>query len=138
LSPDLEQAFQDISAGNADAYTFCRSAFEFFHLIDDLVDRDKPVAPNDLVICLLKFIDVLTRNEFYQSHRDDLFAFIYSSAMAYAASLRLAQDEDIQRKVASEVLKSQYQDLFFRVAFWTGGSRHAIDMDAKHRGYCFG
>lgn len=121
-----------------DAYALCRSAFEFFHLIDDLVDRDKPVAPNDLILTLLKFLDTLTRNQFYQSHRDDLFAFIHASAMAYGASLRLAQDDDIQRKIASEVLKSQYQDLFFRVAFWVGGSRHAIEMDTKYRGYCFG
>lgn len=138
MNPDVEEAFREIAAGSDPAYEFCRACFEFFHLLDDLVDRDKEVKPDDLVLTLLKFLDVITRNEFYQSHRDDLFIFLYSSAMAYGASLRMANDPDIQRKLASEVLKSQYQDLFFRVAFWVGGSRHATTMDAKHRGYCFG
>lgn len=138
MNPDIETAFQEITAGNIPAYEFCRSSFEFFHLIDDLVDRDKPLVPNDIVLCLLKFIDVVGGNEFYQAHRQDLFTFIYAAAMAFAASMRMVSDADVQRRLAAEVLKSQYQDLFFRVAFWVGGSRHAIEMDAKFRGYCFG
>ena len=138
MNPDIETAFQEIAAGNQAAYEFCRSSFEFFHLIDDLVDHDKPVDLNDMALGLLKFIDVIGGNEFYQTHRTDLFTFIYSAAMAFAASQRMATDPDVQRRLAAEVLKSQYQDLFFRVAFWVGGSRHAIEMDTKFRGYCFG
>lgn len=138
MNPDIETAFREISAGDGAAYDFCRSSFEFFHLIDDLIDHDKPLVPNDIVLGLLKFIDTIGGNKFYQSHRDDLFAFIHAAAMAFAASLRMANDSDVQRRLASEVLKSQYQDIFFRVAFWVGGSRHAIEMDTKFRGYCFG
>lgn len=138
MKPDIETAFREISAGNDLAYEFCRCAFEFFHLIDDLIDRDKDLQPNDIVLALLKFIDVIGGNEFYQTHRADLFASINAAAMAFAASLRMASDPDIQHRVAAEVLKSQYQDLFFRVAFWVGGSRHSIEMDTKFRGYCFG
>lgn len=138
MNPDIETAFQEICAGNVHAYELCRSVFEFFHLVDDLVDHDKPLQPNDIVLGLLKFIDVIGGNEFYQAHRADLFASIYAAAMAYAASLRMANDADVQRRVAAEVLKSQYQDLFFRVAFWVGGSRHSIECDTKFRGYCFG
>lgn len=138
MNLDVEAAFQEIAAGNKLAYEFCRSAFEFFHLIDDLIDRDKPVIPNDIVLCLLKFIETISRNEFYQANRDDLFASIYSAGLAFAASLRMAEDSDVQRRLASEVLKSQYQDIFFRVAFWVGGSRHSIEMDTKFRGYSFG
>jgi hypothetical protein len=138
LNPDIETAFQEITKGDTQAYEFCRSSFEFFHLIDDLIDRDKPLEPNDIVLGLLKFIDVIGGNAFYQKHREDLFASIFASAMAFAASLRMEKDPDVQRRLASEVLKSQYQDIFFRVAFWVAGSRHAVEMDTKFRGYCFG
>lgn len=138
MNPEIEACFKEIAAGNQDAFDLCRSAFEFFHLFDDLVDRDQPIDANETVLCLLKFIETLTRNEFYQKHRDDLFATLTAGALAYAASLRQATDQNVQRRLASEVLKSQYQDLFFRVAFWTGGSRHSIEMDTKYRGYCFG
>jgi hypothetical protein len=138
LNPEIEAAFSDIAAGNKDAFDFCRSAFEFFHLFDDLVDRDHPIDPNETILCLLKFIETLTRNPFYQAHRDDLFATLTTGAFAYAASLRQAADPDVQKRVASEVLKSQYQDVFFRTAFWVGGSRHSIEMDTKYRSYSFG
>lgn len=135
---NLEEIFQHVSNGNSDAYTFCRSFYEFVHMIDDLIDRDKPFDIGGAMFIVVKLVETIGFNPFFQKHKAQLLPVIHTSAMAYASSERLKTCEDIQGRVASEVLKSQYQDVFLYVAFLTGGSAFALECDVKYRGYSFG
>lgn len=135
---DFEAEFREIAAGDENAYEFCRAVFEWVHVFDDLIDRDKPVETEAAVLTHLKLFAVLAQNPFFQHFRADLLQALQTAALAFAASERLNNAPDIQDKLAAQVLKSQYQDVFFRVAFLVGGTKHAMEMDKKHRGYSFG
>jgi hypothetical protein len=135
---EIETAFREMSNGDDAAYDFCRTFYDFVHTLDDLIDRNKSLAPETIVGVFLKLFSCLTGNTFWQKHSASLLPVIHSSAMAFAASERLRQQDDVQNKLAAETLKSQYQDVFFYVAFLTGGSALAIKVDKAYRGYSFG
>jgi hypothetical protein len=135
---DFEAQFREIANGNPDAYEFMRSLFEFVHCWDDLYDRDKPVEADFAAMTLLKFIATLTNNEFYRLNAFDLLQSLHTACFSWAASERLRTSNDFSDKVACEVLKSGYIEVFFRVAFLVGGSAHQLAMDKKYRGYSFG
>lgn len=136
---NVEEAFREISQGNVAAYSLCRSFYEFVHVWDDLNDGDnEALTPFGAVSVLLNFIDTLSNNPFYQKHKAVLGPVIHVSAFAWAASEGLRKSEDVQKRLAAEVEKSGYQQVFFYTAFLCGGLKHAADMDAKHRAYVFG
>lgn len=138
MSMDFEAQFTEIAAGNADAYEFMRATFEFVHCWDDLFDRDKPVEADFAAITLIKFIASLTNNAFYRQHSGHLLLALHTACFSWAASERLKTSDDVQNKLASEVLKSSYIEIFFLVAFLVGGTAHQLAMDRKYRGYSFG
>jgi hypothetical protein len=135
MSP-IEQAFEEF--GDPHAVNFSKALFRFIHLLDDLVDRDKTLPSEGIVLTLLAFIDQLSSNAFWQQHKHDLFPVLHCSAMAWAASERLRKSEDVQQRLAAEVLKSEYQNVFFRIAFLVGGAEFAYNWELKYRGYTFG
>lgn len=133
----MTEAFTDICKGDKQAYDFCNALYQFLHLYDDLYDRDQERTPDDVSFALLNLLHTASE-PFFVTFKPDLLPVLFASAQAWAASVRLAGETDIQKKLASEVLKSQYQDVFFRVAFLVGGSDHAVAMDKKYRSYKFG
>lgn len=135
---DFETEFREIAAGNNSAYEFMRSLFEFVHCWDDLYDNDKPVEADVAAMTLLKFIATLSTNEFYRQNVTPLLQGLHTACFSWAASERLRASEDVQNKLASEVLKSGYIEVFFLVAFLVGGTAHQLEMDHKFRGYSFG
>lgn len=134
---NLEEAWQDISRGCPEAKIFLRSVYAFVHTQDDLIDRDKPVTPAHSTAVNLAIFSVLGENAFYQKHRQFLWPVFVTSGLAYIASEDLKARADVVDKIASQVLKSQYVDVFLAVAFIIGGMEHAIAMGQKYRDYHF-
>lgn len=133
-----EVALKEICQDNADAYAYCLATYHFLHLIDDLVDRDQETPAKRVAEGLLAYTNTLLFNPFAQAHRQYLMPTFDSAIRAWAASERLRASDDVQKKLSAETLKSQYQDIFFRVAHLVGGSEWAWAMDEKYREYCFG
>jgi len=126
-----------IRGRNDDAFDFCKSLYDYFHLIDDLFDRDVARSPEDVIGAAINLL-FACHNRFFQEHWSQLAPVVVSSSHAWAASERLRKSDKPEDKLAAEVLKSQYQDIFFFVAQIIGGSAHALEMDKKWRGYNFG
>ena len=135
---DFETEFREIANDDAAAYDFLRAVFEFVHCWDDLFDKDKPVTADLAGLTLIKLIATLTTNEFYRRHAAPLLQALHAACFGWMASERLKSSDDLQNKVASEVLKSSYIEIFFVVAFLVGGTKHQLEMDRKYRGYSFG
>lgn len=132
------QSFTEIANGNDDAAHFCASVHAFAHLIDDLYDKDHTPKPEDVAWVLAGFITDIAENPFFQAHRAQLLAAIRSSLLSWVSSEQFKAREDVRDKLAAEVLKSGYQDVFFVVADLVGGMNHALVMSTKWRGYDFG
>ncbi len=135
---NVEDCFRDISRGDAECYDFCRSYLDFVHCLDDLIDKDKPTDVQAVCHTFLKLIYCLSDNTFFQRHKVALLNVIHSSTVAYIDSEKLRLSEDPVKRVAAEVLKSEYQNVFYRAAYCAGGFSHELLMSSKYRDYDFG
>ena len=134
---DPEQAFRTVANGNDEAYSLCYALYRWAHAIDDLYDRDKEVTPEQWTEINLTILDMAWRNTFFRNHYPALFPVIRQAMMAWVASERCRKSADVKEKVIAEVLKSQYQDIFFEIAFWCGGLAHQRRCDEEFREYSF-
>lgn len=135
FDPDL--TFKKIANGNDEAYALCWALYDWAHAIDDLYDRDKEVSPEWWAEINLTLLDMAWRNSFFKQNYPALFPVIRQSLMAWVASEKYRAKEDVQSRVIAEVLKSQYQDIFFEIAFWAGGLAHQRACDEEFRQYAF-
>lgn len=134
---DAKIAFREIAAQNEEATSFLHVFYEWVQTQDDLMDRDKPVPPREFVITNMRLIFTLTCNEFFLAHKDKLLPVILASSVAYVDSERFRTHESVLDRVASQVLKSQYADVFYMVAFIVGGIQHMIAMAEKYREFSY-
>lgn len=129
--------FNDIAKGDSQAVEFMCSLHRFFHMEDDLVDRDREVPAQEVVTSNLWLMFAFSHNEFFQRHKTFLWPTLVTSALAWQASEEFKKREDICDKIASQVLKSEYLNVYLGVAYCLGGFEHAEAMSRKYRRYHF-
>jgi hypothetical protein len=108
----------------------------WFHYRDDLYDKDKPVSAESAKLDLF-ILHTFGTNPFFQKHQAYLWPVFTMATLAWIASEEWKNSLDIVESVAGQVLKSQYQDYFYAVAFCIGGFDHALAMSRRYRGYYF-
>lgn len=133
----FETMFQEICLGNTDAVHVCWSVFQFLHVIDDLVDKDKLVSPAAVGISLLMFTEAVSANPFFQQNRDALLGVLRVGVMEWVDSESWKVREDPRERAAAEVIKSGYQNVFYTVAGLCGGLVHMQAMTTKYRQFQF-
>jgi len=134
---DVFEALKEISNGNEDAHRFMRAFYLWVQTQDDLFDRDKPVTAANLVSTNLNLLFEVGQNTFFQANRNVFLPVIVSSSLAWVASEEFVKREAPLDKLASQVIKSQYQDVFFQVALLVGGIDHCLAIQSKYRSYYF-
>lgn len=134
---DIKKVVVEIAKGDVAAEEFCAVMFYFIHTQDDLFDKDKEVSAIELARMNYYLISMLADNRFFQKHKATLLPVIYASSMAWAASEGFVKNESPLYKLAAQVLKSQYQDIFLITAYLVGGQAHYEAMSAKYRDYNF-
>lgn len=131
----FDAIFKEITKGNQHAYDFCNSWFRWVHCLDDLVDKDKEVPPGAVSMLLFGVLHTFACNPFFQQYRNELLSTILIASQAWTDSEEWKQRPDILHRITSQVLKSQYQDVFLHVAAICGGQLHMQEMAAKYRDY---
>ncbi len=135
---DAEAIVTDVARGNKAAFDFLTVFWWFCHWIDDQIDRDhEPLPDQRIVRNNLEVLMTFAVNPFFQEHKNTLLPLIITGVHAYADSLRWAGDPDPIRRKAACVLKSQYQEVLWWVAYLVGGHEHMQAMTEKYRQYDF-
>ncbi len=134
-TPHFSDMFEELCCGDVDAVNFCYAFLSWMHSIDDFVDGDNKPDTDNIVGRQLHMMWTFTYNSFWLEHHPSLLPLIHNSAMVYLESERLAASDDIQKRMASQLTKSQYQDVFYYVGYLKGGWEHARRMATLHRGY---
>jgi hypothetical protein len=130
------EAFKDIARGDAGAEAFLGALYIWVHKQDDLFDRDHPVSASVSAGIDLQTLHVFATNPFFQKHQTFLMPVLVTSALSWVASETLAKSDDVLERITAQVLKSEYQNVFFAVAFLIGGWEHATEVQRKYREYC--
>lgn len=131
----FDTIFKDITKGNLDAYDFCHSFFRWVHCLDDLVDKDKQVPAGAVSMLFFSLVHTVACNPFFQKYRTELLSTLLISSQAWADSEEWKKRPDVLHRITSQVLKSQYQDVFIHVAALCGGQIHMQEIAARYRDY---
>jgi hypothetical protein len=131
------EAFKEIARGDVSATQFMGALYCWFHKQDDLYDQDKEVSAEVAAGFDLGLLHAISKNEFFQKNQDYLWPVITMGALAWVASEERAHSADVLERITAQVLKSQYQDIFYAVAFCIGKFDHAVAMSRKYRDYNF-
>ena len=131
------EAFKDIARGDATAEEFLSVLYCWVHMRDDLIDKDKAVAPETAAGLDFRILLTFAQNPFFQKHQDFLLPVLMVGALAWVASEDRKNSPEVLARIEGQVLKSQYVDVFLAVAFLAGGWEHAVQMSRKYREYSF-
>jgi len=77
------------------------------------------------------------KNEFFKRHCDSILPILLGASLAWKDSERLNTSSDAVDLVTSQVLKSEYLNVFLYVAFVKGTFEHAAKMSEAYRQYSF-
>lgn len=123
-----------IANGDPDALQFMWAIWNFTHLYDDLVDRDKAVTTPEAAKALADFVLALAANPFFHAHRFALLPLMLSSINRWCDGDDWTASEDPIKKQLSPAVRCGDVDLFLYVAMLTGGWDHMREM-SKFREY---
>jgi len=133
---DFNKVFQEVCAGNRDALAFCHVFLHWVHFIDDVIDNDAPPRTQESIVRLqLEAALTFAFNPFFQANKASLSPLVLQGVKAYADSIAWALRPDGRDRKAAEVLKSQYQEVFWHVAFLCGGYEHMDRITKAYRTY---
>jgi hypothetical protein len=131
---DAESFFDELCLGNKAAAEFCRGFYNYVQWLDDAVDKDKSYTVEETARLTLETVFIFAENPFFQEHSSFILPIIVQSVLAWESSEEFAsQKENYCDFIASQVLKSQYHEVFWHVALICGGIGHARRILKSHR-----
>jgi|APGre2960657404_1045060.scaffolds.fasta_scaffold86700_1 hypothetical protein len=118
-----------IANGNADAFDFIWRCWNFCHLLDDLIDKDKPVTITETARELFLFTQTIAINPFFQLNTASLLPMILNACNGWVAG------EEANGKEYAPAIKCSDFNIYSHVAFLVGGWEHMRYVDSKFRIY---
>lgn len=126
----------EITKGNELASRFLLSYVALVHTFDDIQDKDKEVSDERLVKVMIWWGEELLYNQWVRDHADAIWSQVVTGWNAWLDANQWAHQPN-PKLFASDVIKSNYQELTFLVAYLCGGREHMRAMSQKHREYNF-
>jgi hypothetical protein len=103
------------------AVVFCESLFRISQTLDDLIDRDKPVADSTIHHAFFLALIDLPSNPFYRANDVHLRAMMASALQDWKDSVDLEREGDRHGKTLAYVLRDQLTSVVVQVAGIVGG-----------------
>ncbi|NCW67568.1 MAG: hypothetical protein EBV86_03205 [Marivivens sp.] len=113
-----------ISNGDKFAFDFLWRFWCFMHCYDDLIDRDNEVTSEDAVKEFAKFFTTISFNPFYEKHKHALHPLIIQLCNRCLDGDEWESSDDSDKRAVAKVIRCGDIEIFFHVAFLTGGWEH--------------
>lgn len=130
-----EKDLSELTKGNELAAKFVISYVAFCHLIDDIYDADKEVTDKRLVLELMLFLEQIIMNPWVREHSQLLWPLIVAGANSWLDANEWERSEDKKKRLSSDVIKGQYHEVIWFVAFLCGGFQHQQNITSRFRDY---
>ncbi len=133
MSTNRDDILIAVAKGNPGALEFLRVFARRAHWIDDVADGDKLDAGerygcHEIAKHESEWLLTLSSNQFFLAHRAQLVP-------AMVLALNAWKDSDRFTGTERDVIKGQWHEVVWLVAFLVGGSRHLHDMTERFRNY---
>jgi len=113
--------FGEFLKGNDEAVNFVVRIFRALHVWDDLIDKDKPVADDEIHAVFWDLLIGLPADRFYQANLGLLSATLVNSVVNWHISNKLERDGDEKDKSIAFILRGAYIDVLSTSALIVGG-----------------
>lgn len=119
--------------GNADAINLYNTLARTSQLIDDFIDRDKPVDPQAILASIIALTVDMPRNRFYRICIDEVVmiiedawqVWVQATELERGVSLKMIPDDHAKRVLEiSYIKRSAMTDLLIKLARLVGGREH--------------
>jgi hypothetical protein len=120
-----------VSNVNEHAFNFIWRCWNFCHLIDDLIDKDKLVTIQETSRELFLFTETIALNPFFQEHKISLLPMILNACNGWIVGEEVSKSN----KQHATVLRCSDFNIYSHVAFLVGGWEHMRYVDSKFRIY---
>lgn len=119
--------------GDPNAVAFLLDIFNIGEIWDDLIDRDKPVADDDINTAFYTALITLPNNPFYRAYQAQLQGVMVSGIHAWLDANKLEQGDHNDRAYAY-VLRVWYMELITLVAQLLHGFDYVrrVSVDIRH------
>lgn len=133
MSTNRDDILIAVAKGNPGALEFLRVFARRAHWIDDVADGDKLDAgarygSHEIAKHESEWLLTLSSNQFFLAHRAQLVPAMVLALNAWKDSHRFTGTE-------RDVIKGQWHEVVWLVAFLVGGSRHLHDVTERFRSY---
>jgi len=130
--PHREERFATIFRGNQDAIRLLDYFRLVSHVWDDLIDRDKPVPPEDISGAFWTAMFEIPANPFWSRFHAILIPALRLGAFSWLASVQLERDKEnpLSREIA-HVCRFDVGDVAILMAELIGGTQWAAQHAAE-------
>ncbi len=125
--------------GDLAAEDFCRRVFNVSQVLDDLIDKDKPVTDDDIFNSFWECLIEIPKNPFYLKHAPTLVPMMQVFMVDYYDSVVLERAEKVNKqkndhgKNIAFTLRDSIGSIITHCAYLVGGYQHMIEMSAEVR-----
>lgn len=132
---EVHAKIREICLGNQDAINFLVAFFDWVHWLDDVCDKEtEELTAKSIAEVNLTFLIAVSTNPFWLANSHRLLPIIIQATIAWVDSEKWKTQEG-KNKVAADVLKGYYHEVFWHAAFILGGWEHALAVTQRHRAY---
>lgn len=129
----LDEALQ-VTRGHEQAALFLVDYIAYCHLLDDVIDKDKPVTDVRLVQESLALIGHFALNSWVQTNMYRLYPLMVSGFNAWLDANEMEWSQDEKIRLSSDTVKGIYHEIVYVVAYLVGGFEH-MRVISKQRSY---
>lgn len=102
-------------------------------MIDGAIRGGSVYSAEQVIRINLEALATFSKNPFWQEHKEALLPLAIQAAKAYADSLRWERSENFRDRATAEILRAQWQEVFWHVAKLCGGYDHMDQITRKYR-----
>ena len=113
--------FSQFLLGNREAVNFVVRIFRALHVWDDLIDKDKPVADDEIHSVFWDLLVGLPTDEFYRTNLNLLSSTLVNSIVNWHIANKLEREGNEKDKSIAFILRGAYIDVLSASALIVGG-----------------
>ena len=119
--PDEHQFLNKVLQGCAEAVEFCEQLFGISQVLDDLIDKDKPVPDEAITRAFWMALIELPANPFYRQHEPYLRPLMASALQDWTDATCMERAGDDHGKHLAFVLRDQLTTVVIQCTYLIGG-----------------
>ncbi|EIY2512136.1 hypothetical protein ACUHOO_000777 [Pseudomonas aeruginosa] len=123
-----EQLLHRVLQGNLDAIRFCETLFEISQTLDDIVDGDKALTPQEVYGAFWLALVELPVNPFYRHFEHFIRPLMAAALQDWRDSVVLERSGDEHGQTLAFVLRDQLTSLVVQCAYLIGGAAWMVQV----------